>query len=443
MMRWLRRLQQYGGMQHQKCLVRKVMRMSEVVLNNGLSVLYTPLSGTHSFAIDLLVRAGAVYEETGKEGLTHFLEHMHFRRLSGMSQSELYYYMESIGTTLRAVTYKDCLRFYLKIAPSHFEKALIIFKNVFEAYDWSDDDIDTERKVVLNEIYGKYEYDISEIAAKNIFSKTLYERAVLGNEESINLITRDDLLNYKRRMFNSENLKLFISGPVSSAELKLVANTMGNIQLAAGEREQLRCVSARFGRRSPDIVKVSHEGDFIEADISFDISEHIDTKVIDLLNCILGEGVGSKLQRSIREQKCYTNDICSWVERYECISVLHIRFEVYRERFEDAFKAIIAVLKDMKLNICREDVETSLPFYEDNRIFYMDSPEDTNFLCAFNSFILNRDAQGSYCGINEETLKKAAGELFTSSNMCVSLSGACRRITKKRIAQMCIDLDNG
>ncbi len=421
---------------------RKVIQMSETILNNGLPVSYTPLPATHSFAIDLFARAGAIYEDSGKEGITHFLEHLHFRRLYDMTQPELYYYMESIGTTLRAVTYRDCLRFYLKIAPRHFEKALAIFKNILLADDWSDDDVSAERKVVLNEIYSKYEYDISELAGKNIFSKTPYERAVLGSEESVSSITREDVLHYKRRVFNSGNLKLFISGPVSSAERRLVANALGDIQLPSGERQQPQCRYERFGNRAPDIVKVGHEGDFIEADISFDVPEHFAAEVPDLLNCILGEGVGSRLQRSVREQKCYTNEICSWLECYEDVSVLHIRFVVYRARFEDTFASIIDVLKDMRSGISREDLETSLPFFEDNRAFYLDSPEDTNFLHAFNSFVLSRDDRCSYSKIGEETLRKASAELFTPRNMCVTLSGACRRITKKRITQMCHALDS-
>lgn len=416
--------------------------MIETILNNGLLVSYTPLPTTHSFAIDLFVRAGAIYEDRGKEGITHFLEHLHFRRLHDMTQPELYYYMESIGTTLRAVTYRDSLRFYLKIAPSHFEKALMLLKKILVADNWSDDDINAERKVVLNEIYSKYEYDISEIAGKNIFSKTPYERTILGREGSLSSITREDILDYKHRMFNLDNLKLFISGPVSSTEKQLVADTLGNVRLPTGERQRPQCRFMHFGNRGPDIVKVSHDTGFIEADISFDVPEHFGAEVSDLLNCILGEGVGSKLQRSIREQKSYTNEICSWLERYESISVQHIRFGVNRASFENTFNAVIDVLKDIKTNISREDLETSLPFFEDNRVFYLDSPEDTNFLHAFNSFVLNCDDMCSYSGIDEEALQKAATELFLPHNMCVTLSGDCHKLTKKRIAKICRSLNS-
>ena len=78
--------------------------MEVITLNNGLKVLVYPMLNTHSVTIGLYIKAGSGYEKGRFVGTTHLLEHLHFRKCGNLSQEELYYKMERIGSTLRAVT---------------------------------------------------------------------------------------------------------------------------------------------------------------------------------------------------------------------------------------------------------------------------------------------------------------------------------------------------
>lgn len=80
-------------------------------LDNGLTVLFHQMPNTHSVTVGLYVKAGCLYENEHHIGITHLLEHLHFRKLGVLSQKELYYKMECIGSTLRAATYRDFLKF--------------------------------------------------------------------------------------------------------------------------------------------------------------------------------------------------------------------------------------------------------------------------------------------------------------------------------------------
>ena len=83
--------------------------MEEYLLNNGIRTIYYPLPHSYSVSIGLYVKTGSKYENENNNGITHFLEHMHFRQLGGMPQDELYFKTESMGGTLRAATYKEKL----------------------------------------------------------------------------------------------------------------------------------------------------------------------------------------------------------------------------------------------------------------------------------------------------------------------------------------------
>ena len=117
-------------------------------LKNGLEVWVSRLPNTHSVTVDLFVRSGVAYETSDKLGITHLLEHLIFRELQGFSQRELYFFMESLGTTLKAVTYRDFLRFYLKVLPENAVNAMRIFKSILQTHSWSSDAFNAEKAVV-------------------------------------------------------------------------------------------------------------------------------------------------------------------------------------------------------------------------------------------------------------------------------------------------------
>ena len=79
--------------------------MYEKRLNNGLKIVEYPIDNAQSIEIGLYIKAGARYENKGDNGITHLLEHMHFRQLGNMKQKEIYEYAEKMGSTLRGTTY--------------------------------------------------------------------------------------------------------------------------------------------------------------------------------------------------------------------------------------------------------------------------------------------------------------------------------------------------
>ena len=54
--------------------------MYEKRLNNGLKIVEYPIDNAQSIEIGLYIKAGARYENKGDNGITHLLEHMHFRQ---------------------------------------------------------------------------------------------------------------------------------------------------------------------------------------------------------------------------------------------------------------------------------------------------------------------------------------------------------------------------
>ena len=176
--------------------------MQIIKLSNGLTFIYYPISNAQSVEIGLYVKAGSRYETKSNNGITHLLEHMHFRQLGNMSQEEIYKQTECMGTSLRATTYKDMMCFYMKIRPRYLGKSLVFFENILNTFDWEEEQLISEKRTVLNEICENRSRLIRQtIVDETIWSNHSLSQQILGNEEIIERISLEEVIRYKKEVF--------------------------------------------------------------------------------------------------------------------------------------------------------------------------------------------------------------------------------------------------
>ena len=130
------------------------------------------------------------------------LEHMYFRKLGDLAQADLYYKMESVGSTLIVLTYRDFIKFTMKVAPVYLKTCWGIMENFFKITEWSDDEFVYEKRVVLNQICDRNEYIfIDDEARKLAFSGHPYSRNIMGDYISIQNITLKNLKKMQKKHF--------------------------------------------------------------------------------------------------------------------------------------------------------------------------------------------------------------------------------------------------
>ena len=345
--------------------------MKYKTLKNGLSILYHHMPNTHSVTMGLYIKAGAGYGET--EGIAHFLEHLHFRRMGNLSQRELYYEMECLGSTLRAKTYRDFMCFWMKVIPEKHKECLNLFVKLFEDNQCTKEEFEKEKQVVINQILEKGDFVSIEEETRNvIFKDHDLSRSIMGNPETIELLDQKHMQEYKRRVFFPENMLFCVTGNVREDAFENVRDILEKIPVSEpGEVRKIE-IPKCFYSRKPDISFLEIDDNApLDLNISFDAAYDCETKILlTILNCILGEGVGSRLQKIIREEKCYASDIASYIEWYQNFAVLHIRCSVDKDNFTDCLADIVDILKKMKSTINKQDLDVSLPFYTSNRIFF-------------------------------------------------------------------------
>ena len=417
--------------------------MQKLTLSNGINLIIEQMPNTHSITVGLYIKSGRRYEQDNF-GITHLLEHLHFRQLGGMSQNELYYNMESIGSTLRATTYYDFLRFSMKIRPMYLDKCIDIFKEIISADSWTNESFNKEKEVVKNQIYeSNYKNSENAVIRESIFGNFDLSDGIMGSLESVNAITLPDIISYKKRVFNSNNLAFCITGNISDKDIEFLSLQLSALKIPTGEKEKPIKPKLLY-KRNPNIVFDHNNWDITDVNISFDIDyDKCSIEELQILNCILGEGVGSWLQKNIRENLNYTSDIFSETELYEDFALLNIKFSVRKENFFDCLSQVFKTVSDLKYKISKADLDVSLPFYTENLEFLQDDTEQMNFNIAYNDFVLNKKFKAASIKNDKESILRlinVAKSIFTSENMSVIVFGNCNRLTKKSIKEMILSI---
>lgn len=412
--------------------------MRIIQMDNGFKILYKPMANTHSVTIGLYVRAGIRYENAWENGITHLLEHLHFRQLYNMSQNELYYSMESIGSTLKACTYSDFLKFSMKICPQYFNQAIKIFKNILLTYKWSEDSFKNEICVVKKQIDEKNaSYSNEQYIKESLFGDDPLSKSIMGTESSISNISLSNIIDFKKSVFVNNNMLLCITGCLSDSNIKYTVEEFEKIEIFHGEKLTLPHPPKCLNKRKPNIIFYNDSWNYMDVEIAFDIDyETVNICDLKVLNCILGEGVGSRLQKCIRERFAFTTNVYSEPELFEDFAILHIKFSVSKSQLFECLVNVFGIISEIKTSINAQDLNVTIPFYVDNRAFLEDDTETMNFEIAYNYFILENHTVNFNAENNEdyrEKLMDIAKKVFIPANTSVILFGNCNHITKKAV----------
>lgn len=415
-----------------------------MILNNGLTVLYKQLLGVHSFSFDLFVKAGVRYENKELNGISNLLGSLHYRGINGYDQKQLFHTMESIGSSIQIYTYKDFIRFSMKVHPNYYKTCVDIFKNIFDTYYWDEKVLENEKQTILKQIDEDNQYvNLDEIVSKEYFCESSLSLPIKGCYETVNAISIKQITDFKSSIFNKGNLVFCFSGPVCNEHIEYIEKNLSSVVLNNNRTSiKKNIVPKDFGKRIKHIFWDYYDWDYIDVDVSFDVSiDKKEVKDLDILNCILGEGLGSRLQTVLREELAVLFDIKSFVEKYDDLNILHIQYSVEQSKFLPCFQTVINVLNQLKNSIDNKDIETSLPFYKENLDFLLDEPQKYNFHSVFNSFILN-NCCALESVITPGKLMALADKVFVPTNIFITCLGNDSEIDKNEIEIILNDLKN-
>jgi len=159
------------------------------------------------FSIQVYIPVGSIHEKKGKSGISHFLEHMKFRKSNNHNMEKFLNLFNKV-TVSNAYTTKDHTSYYLRTNDDNWKDITKIMYELIFNTSFKDNDIETEKKVILEEKLLREpnvtKYTEIEVLLENsiLHKDNPYNKSLIGSTKDIKSITNKDLKSYNKQYFN-------------------------------------------------------------------------------------------------------------------------------------------------------------------------------------------------------------------------------------------------
>merc|ERR1711981_223855 len=190
-------------------------------LDSGLRVASED-SGGETATVGVWIDAGSSFETDADNGCAHFLEHLSFKGTNKRSQLQLEKEIEDIGGHLNAYTSREQTVYYAKVFKDDVPQAIDILSDILQNSKLDEGAIERERGVILREmeeVMANREEVIFDELHATAFQGTPLGRTILGPEENILKINRDDLEKYIKTHYTAPRMCVAGAGAVSHDQL--------------------------------------------------------------------------------------------------------------------------------------------------------------------------------------------------------------------------------
>ncbi len=197
------------------------MSFHHTTLPNGLTILGEVMPSAYSVALGFFVQTGARDETPDIAGVSHFLEHMAFKGTARRTAWDVNRDFDRIGAIYNAYTSTENTVFFAAIVPEYLPQAIDILADILRP-TLRPEDFETEKLVILEEIKMYHDQPDSmawEHARKLYYNGHPLGHSVLGSEESISALRREQMEAYFRQRYVANNIILAISGNFVWSEL--------------------------------------------------------------------------------------------------------------------------------------------------------------------------------------------------------------------------------
>jgi predicted Zn-dependent peptidase len=318
------------------------------VLGNGLRVLTEQMTQVRSISIGVWLARGSRHEAAERSGIAHFVEHMLFKGTGTRSAEDIAQAIDSIGGQLDAFTAKEYASYYIKVLDEHLPLALDVLSDIVLNPAFSPDDIEREKKVVIEEI--KMVDDTPDDLVHEIFTQGFWEnhplgRPILGTRETVESFDASLLRSYFRDTYTPSNLIVSAVGNLQHDHLRrLVEERFGHLQATSLPLvEEPPVVVPKVLIRNKELEQ-SH----VCLGASSYAQDHEDRYAAYVLNTLLGGSMSSRLFQNVREKRGLAYAVFSGLSAYRDAGSFTIYAGCANEAVGEVVDVVVEELRTIK-----------------------------------------------------------------------------------------------
>lgn len=323
------------------------------VLNSGIRLIVEDKKNLEGVSFRMFFNTGSVNETPEIFGISHLIEHMLFKGTQKRNAYQIAYDLEKIGAQVNAYTSKDSTCYYTYSTIDALETCVEVLSDMFFNSTFDEKELSREKKVVIEEMkmYKDQPSDVVDTLNYELFFKdTTLAHDVIGNEKSVNSITREQILNYINSYYTPNNLIICFVGHVDFEKALYFTEKYIESNFKIKRLPEFK-PNDKFFTPIKSQAKKSMKTNQSHVIISYPIQNfYSDTPYYSLLNSCLASGMSSRLFQIIREKLGLVYAIFCGINRHEIGGMFYIQFATSTKNVPLALSTIREELN----KLCRE-----------------------------------------------------------------------------------------
>lgn len=329
------------------------MNIQQIKSPGGISAWLVEEHSVPLISLRYAFDGGNSQDPSGKEGLANFITAMMDEGAGDIKSEDYQERMEDIAMRMSYDDSKDSLYGSFETLSANRDKAVELLKLSVQKPRFDTDAVERIRQQLLaNLIYA--DKDPEKVAMREWYAQAFaghpYARSSNGTAESVSKITRDDLVDFHKRTFARDDVKIVAVGDITAAELgKLIDDVFGGLPakadfLPVSKTEPVKGGSQKIVEMGvPQSVAVFGLGAMPRKDPDF--------LTAFVVNHILGGGgFSAKLMEEVREKRGLAYSVYTYIQPYQHTSILVGSVATKNASMGESLNIIRSELKKMAEN---------------------------------------------------------------------------------------------
>jgi len=398
----------------------------EITKIAGIDCIFIPTEEANSVTIEILSKAGSIYETKDTNGISHFLEHMFFKWWNKYpTPKSVAAAVDAFGGEFNAYTGDEYAGYYVKAAPQFLTQALDVLGDMMINPQFPLEELEREKWVVIQEI-KMYEDNPQRLVfdkwQEYFYGDNSYGWSTLWPEKNIKAFTQDMLFSHKESLYTKDNIVITVAWKISDrVGLESQIATVFAWLPVSKKLNKPEFVRSLPAERIAFYDKGTEQNHLIisaQGIAGTDSSRYAAT----VLSTILGGNMSSRLFQNIREKQwlCYYIGARHYTSRDH--GVFFIRAGIDKERFDFGIEQIFTEIAAIATgDITDEEFEQAIGNSIGKLQMWIESSDDmANFFwmqqLIYGSVETIEDQLAAYSAITKEQVKTMASKL-TKDNL--------------------------
>lgn len=412
----------------------------EKTLNNGIKLFVVEDSEYPLVTTRFVFKTGAFFDAGFKSGVAHLVSKLLNKGTKRFSATELSEQIDYYGAVVSTGCGYDASYIYSNCMKKYLNEVFELVSDIVWQPAFEQSELDREKYQLLNIIMS--DFDEADYLAERLFKKSVYKETpysfnIKGNEESVNLITRDDITNFYQKYYTPDNLILAVVGDVTVGEVEeLIASRF--VQLPAGEKAGKQTVTLSK-EEGINVYLVEKKG-AVQSEIQMGhigvTRDNPDYIKIYVMNMILGGYFTSRINRNLREVHGYTYGARSSFNYYKWAGDFCVETNVKTEQSKAAVEEVLKEIRKIKTEPVKdEELETIKNYVMGNFPLQLETANAiATHIINLEFYELEKDYYNTFIGkvnsVSREDVLEVANKYLDADNISICISGEIDKLVK-------------